>query len=132
MNGSALKFVPEKYKTAEICLAAVQNYGYALEYVPLELITNKLCTEAVRRNPRALFFFFFSLRTRALCRLAVSDLDIDSLLTAKGDDPLKSAIAYIPLEFITLRLCYKAIKNDFESFRFIPEKFITPVLCRAK
>jgi len=35
----ALKYVPEKFKTPEMCLAAVQKFGFMLEYVPEKLKT---------------------------------------------------------------------------------------------
>jgi hypothetical protein len=35
-NGLALKDVPEKFKTDEICLAAIQSDARAVQYVPAE------------------------------------------------------------------------------------------------
>jgi hypothetical protein len=35
--GRTLKFVPEKHKTAELCLMAVQANDLALEFLPEEL-----------------------------------------------------------------------------------------------
>jgi hypothetical protein len=38
-DGRALDYVPEELKTQELCLAAVQQYGYAFRYVPDALKT---------------------------------------------------------------------------------------------
>lgn len=50
---SAFWSVPEKFKTAELCLAAVQNTGEALEIVPEELKTPELCFAAIQESPSA-------------------------------------------------------------------------------
>jgi len=49
-NGWVLYYVPEKYKTEEICKIAVQQDGYALESVPDEYITEELCKIAVQKK----------------------------------------------------------------------------------
>jgi len=55
--------VPEKFKTAEMCLEAMSNYAdqwedgnYAtfLQFIPEELRTAEMCFEAVKWNGRAL------------------------------------------------------------------------------
>ena len=43
------EFVPEKFKTAELCLAAIRSGG-SLEYVPEELKTEELCRIAVEKR----------------------------------------------------------------------------------
>jgi hypothetical protein len=49
-NGTELKYVPVKYKTAELCLAAVQQDCWTLGYVPEELKTAELCLAAVQQH----------------------------------------------------------------------------------
>jgi len=51
-NGYALQYVPEKHKTAELCLAAVKSNGNALQYVPEEYKTAELYLEAVKTKVR--------------------------------------------------------------------------------
>ena len=45
---SWLKFMPDKVKTPDICLAAVQNNGFALEYVPLKMRNYDICIAAIK------------------------------------------------------------------------------------
>ena len=50
-DGCALHYVPENLRTAELCLAAVQNsYFSTLKYVPQDLRTAELCLAAVQKN----------------------------------------------------------------------------------
>lgn len=49
-DGYVLEQVPERFKTAEVCLAAVQSWGYALEYVPEQLKTETICLEAIKNG----------------------------------------------------------------------------------
>jgi len=49
-DGYVLEQVPESFRTAEVCMAAVQNKGYALEYVPEKLKTEEICLEAVKNG----------------------------------------------------------------------------------
>jgi hypothetical protein len=44
----ALEFVPEKLKTPELCLAAVEKDGKAMKYLPEDLKTAEMCFEAVK------------------------------------------------------------------------------------
>ena len=47
-DGYVLEQVPERFRTADVCMAAVQNRGYALEYVPEILKTEEICLEAIK------------------------------------------------------------------------------------
>lgn len=53
-NGLNLRFVPEEFKSYEMCLAAVEQNGLALEFV--EEQTEELCLAAVEENGLALKF----------------------------------------------------------------------------
>jgi|GEM_PF-5594095 len=48
-NGNALEYVPDKFKTLELCFTAVQTYGSAFEYVPEKFYTPELCLAAVEQ-----------------------------------------------------------------------------------
>ena len=71
----ALYHVPNELRTPEICLAAVQHYGYELLYVPNEpnnrIMTPELCLVAVRHDAWALYFVPNELRTLEICVAAV-------------------------------------------------------------
>ena len=51
-----LLVMPESLKTAEICLAAVQDNGLALEFAPDELKSVEICTAAVQNRDEAMEF----------------------------------------------------------------------------
>ena len=36
-NSNALKFVPNKFKSVDICITAIKNSIFALRYIPLDL-----------------------------------------------------------------------------------------------
>ena len=49
-NWYNLKYVPEKFKTVEMCNIAVKDNGYALIYVPEEFKTLDMCIEIVKQE----------------------------------------------------------------------------------
>lgn len=53
-NGAALKFVPWRYKNANLCSVAVANCPSALRFVPLKLRTLEICTAALAAGPEIL------------------------------------------------------------------------------
>jgi len=53
---NTLRYVPEKFRTAELYLEAVKQDGNALEYVPEKFITAELCLEAVRHSEKVKFY----------------------------------------------------------------------------
>ena len=61
--GAALEYVPEKYKTYELCLDAVRHNTpvdesrSALAYVPDKLKTQELCLEAIRHDDFSSIFY---------------------------------------------------------------------------
>jgi hypothetical protein len=50
--GLMLRYVPEQYKTTELCLEAVKEWGYALAFVPEALKTPELCLHAMSSKPK--------------------------------------------------------------------------------
>ena len=48
-SGRALEYVPEGFKTVELCLAAVEQTGGSLEHVPEVHKTAELCLTAVEQ-----------------------------------------------------------------------------------
>lgn len=90
-----LSFVPINYRTADICLAAIEDDAENMLYVPNELLekedflvsaaqrngyivgtlvddklTPRICNEAVKQNPCALEFIPIHMRTKELCMTA--------------------------------------------------------------
>lgn len=65
-----MKYIPEKFKTPELCEKAVRWIGYMLKYVPEHLKTKELCEIAVKRDGSLLKYVPEHLRTPELCDMA--------------------------------------------------------------
>jgi hypothetical protein len=48
--GYLFPYVPDKFKTEELCLKAVKRNPLNFEYVPIKQQTYVVCYEAVKRN----------------------------------------------------------------------------------
>jgi len=117
--GSALRYVPDEFKTPELCFEAVKNddLGTALEYVPKKFKTYDLYFEAVKKTGYALFCVPEDLRTQELCFEAINKRDKTG-----------SALKYVPENLKTANLCLIAVKNG-GSLKYVPEEFKSPEIC---
>jgi hypothetical protein len=112
IESADLAYVPEEFKTTELCLTAVKCNGNSLRFVPAKLKTSDLCLEAVKCMSYALQYVPNKLKTTEMCLEAV-----------KWDC---CAFLYIPDELKTMELCLEAVKRDDSVFEFISEEFKTP------
>ncbi len=130
-NGMYLHYVPEDFKTAEMCLAAVRSEGEALKYAPTGLKTAELCLEAVKSNAAALQYTPSDLKTGALY-LAAVEADADALHNVpQGQRTAQMCLAavqrnggllrYVPDALKTAELCVIAVKGNSDAIRFVPE-----------
>lgn len=103
-NGAALKAVPMRDRSKNLCLIAVTTEGLALGAVPLELRDEELCREAVSSNGLALGFVPDRLRSLDLCEMAVDE------------NPL--ALKYVPHPHRSLSLCKSALVTDIRAIPF--------------
>jgi hypothetical protein len=74
INGEALKLIPNKLRTRELCQIAVESNGLALQYVPEEIKQNnpELWMSAVKQNGLALEFVPNDMRKPLeVCRAAL-------------------------------------------------------------
>jgi hypothetical protein len=109
------EYIPDGFKTAELCLEAVKQDGRTLQFVPEVLRTAELCLEAVRSNGEALLFVPDEHKTLEMCHAAV-----------KQDG---KAVAYVLEELKTAELCLKAVKGDGRALEYVPEELRTMDLC---
>ena len=93
-DGCVLEFVPDEYKTEEICKIAVQQNGYALEDVPVEYRTEEICKIAVQQNGYALEDVPVEYITEELCKIAIHETGW--------------SLEYVPVEYITEELLFMA------------------------
>jgi hypothetical protein len=126
-SGVPLCFIPERRRTPEVCLAAVQNNGYALSYVPKQ--TPEICLAAVRRNGGALQYVVT--QTPEICMAAVQATG-EALYYVKTQTP-EICMAAVrqsgqALEFVkdkTLKLCLVACRsNPWIVVQYVPDEFI--------
>ena len=66
-----LYWVPEEFKTKELCVIAIEKDGYSLEFVPEELKTKELCELATKICCLALKYVPEELRTKEMCKTAL-------------------------------------------------------------
>jgi len=110
-NGGALNYVPEEFRTYELCLEAVAaeayDSDYALNYVPNKHRTEELCLVAVKKAGWALEFVPEELKTYELCLEAVKNAGY--------------SLKYVPEKHKTKESCLAAINNYGRAFEFVPE-----------
>ena len=109
-----MKYVPEEFKTQELCRLAIKNEGRALEYVPEEFKTYELCKIAVTKWGSALEFVPEELKTKELCELAVKHYG--------------GALEFVPKKILNLDMCMAAIKINYPSAleyisKWVPEEY---------
>ena len=44
-------FIPDTFKTQELCKKEVEKYAWSLKYVPDNFKTQEMCNNAVKKNP---------------------------------------------------------------------------------
>jgi len=125
ISAHRLFFVPEEYKTRELCVLAACRNGTALRYVPPEMQDTEICELALNNDADALEYVYGELVTWEMCLRAVK---------TSG-----SALKYIPEKFKNTggkfavgrfaELCLTAVKKDGFSLEFVPEKIKNTELC---
>ena len=96
-NADYMKFLPEKYKTKELCDIAVKENPVALKYVPEDMITPDLCESVVKENGYNLKDVPFKHRTEEICEMAIKDNGY--------------ALRYVPSSQRTFEICDAAFAD---------------------
>lgn len=111
-NGECLILVPLRFRTYELCLAAVQAPGIEMMlYVPDEHKTYELCLAAVKNDPFALRDVPLEHRTLELCTAS---------LQSQGG----SSLQHVPIHFRTYDFCVEAVKQHSSALQYVPEEFV--------
>ena len=116
-NECAFHYVPVELKTATFCLAAVQQNGWTLHIIPTEFQTAELCLAAVQQNGYALHYVHVEHKTAELCLTAVQQSGY--------------ALEYVPSEHKTAELCLTAVQQNGLAIQSVPAKLKTVELCLA-
>lgn len=115
MINAILRWVPNQFRTPEICKNAVINNLYSWDYVPRNLITSELVEAFITSHPDMLMIIPDSLRTPKICEISVRGNGI--------------SLENVPPQIITQELCNAAIDSNIEAFGCVPQRFRTPKLC---
>ena len=116
-GGEYLQYVPDYFRTKELCELAVKDWAYALESVPEELRTKELCEIAITQEGcgQTLEFVPNHLKSQELCEVAVTN------------DFTGNALRYVPEDYKTFELCDTSVKNEdygcLHSFDSMPEEY---------
>lgn len=117
-NGASLRFVPERYFSAEFIRIAVEAWPLNLEFVPEEYKTPQMCARAVEHDGACLAFVPESFITRELCLSAVKSVG--------------GALASVPVRFRDREICLAAVKNDVplgRAWKSVPECLRDEEMC---
>ena len=107
---SSLAFVPDIFKTEEMCNEAVGRNVYTLDNVPDYIMTQKVCNEVVRENP-AFFLVPDCFKTQRMCIMAL--------------EVFPWQLNDIPDYFNTQRVSDDVVQRDAHSLQFVPDWFVT-------
>ena len=134
-----LQYIPEEYRTKELCELAIQKDGNALKHVPHSLITKELCKLAVKQDEEALLFVPEELRTLELYEMAVKQNrkalrwilkeHITKELCELAVQKNGMALSYVSEEYKTKNMCKLAIQQDGMALLYVPHSLITKELC---
>ena len=90
-------YVPDQYKTQEMCNEVVEKSPYALSYVPDHFVTQEMCNEAVEKSPWMLEHVPNQFVTQKMCNEAVE----------KNPQMLE----LVPDQFVTQKMCNEAVEK---------------------
>lgn len=111
-RGAQLNFVPKKFRTIDVCKAAVKVWGDNLEHVPANLIDAEMCLLAVQNDGHALEYVPMSLRSKSICLAAVTNAG--------------KAVRYVPHNrLFDETLWLAAVSQDGEMLEYVPEHLRT-------
>jgi len=141
IKGNSLARIPENDRTPEMCFVAIHYWGAALEYVPNKYKTYELCLDAIRHNTpvdegcSALAFVPEEFKTYELCLEAVRHDYLISYYWETGYTvafDYSTAINFVPEKLKTPELCFEALIHypssppnyyDFVTIEFNSELF---------
>jgi hypothetical protein len=144
--------VPEEYRTATVCLAALKEAksnstdiilgnqkGSSIADVPANVQTPEFWAQAVAIDPGILASMPANLKTPDMMIQVVSADGSalknvpDSMRTqAVCEAAVKktgSALQYVPEKFVTSALCQTAVSNSWFALQYVPDRLKTSAMC---
>lgn len=123
----ALRYIPDEFKTYELCRCAVESQGLALEFVPICYVTEELCNIAVNENSIALAFVPDEFKTRTMIHTAFDNYKdcrkkVKGSMTMVEVDVETHLLKYVPEKFLDKDVCLKALSKYSSNAQYIPRK----------
>ena len=108
---SAIKYIPDRFKTNEFWIKCVKINYFLIYDFPKHLQKNEIYNEIFEANSDVLMVLDVSFQTYEICLQAVK----------------RNAIlfSYVQPKYITPELCMETIKKDFHMFNIIPKDYQT-------
>ncbi|MFA7287107.1 MAG: hypothetical protein WC052_05595 [Patescibacteria group bacterium] len=132
-DSSFLAYIPDRFKTNEMCLSAVvASGGHELEHVPEHLQTEEICNAAIMDYPNAIGFVFC--QTKGLCMLAFRN-SLHNMEGASGYGAI-NVYEYFDDTMLTPTLFAELIDVDPDVIRELDSadlwKVLPKLLCMAR
>ena len=119
-EGKPLKWIPDRFKTYELCSNAIAHCHRANEIssVPRNLIDKELCLLAIEQSRDAFGFIPRDMLDEDIC-----------MAFAKRAIAFKNDIERIPPQFLSQEICLEIIERDPFAFKDVPDRFRSEELC---
>lgn len=132
-NGIALKYVPTKYRTQELCIVAVKSNPRALQYVPDEYKIDGLVQYALEKNPWVLEFIKdkskyinYVVQQPGLLKYFTDAQNYDDILT-QALQKNGFAIKYVDKKLIDVTHYIAVLSQSFKLEAFLPDPYTTKI-----
>ncbi len=113
-----LSDMPDQFKTAEMCLKAVKESGFLLKHVPDELKTTEMCKIAVKDEGKGTPDVPERLYDKELAKCVL-----------KHSGSWVSPLKIIPKQFLDYSMCKYAVSNVDGSLKYVPEEYRDYEMC---
>ena len=112
------RYVPDHFKTQEMCNKTVDKDLWMFKYVPDGFKTQEMCNKVVKHEVWMLDYVPDRLKTQGMCDDAVEELP--------------RLMEYVPDHLKTQEMCKTALQHNPSLWEYIPEKFADdPVINKA-
>lgn len=122
---NALKYVPDGFKTYDLCKCAVKFNGMALEYVPERYISDELCRIAVEKCYTAFAFVPQKYMSEKVITSVFDDFSKDDPENKQYIEYKRHLLEYVPKKQRSKEICLKAITAMASNIKYIPLECFT-------
>lgn len=139
----SLQFVPEQYRTEEICRSAMSQRSLSarvVEYIPKKILSTTFVDDVIRENT----YLIGSFPAKLLTRETIIELTLkDSTLIKKIPNSLKDLsfyetivqkngmyLRFVPHELITRQICEGAVRSKPMAIKYVPGNIIDATICK--